>query len=90
MRICVLAPGVLGTGLLTAHYRTVTASMSQSGPCLLGRGDHKILRVNFAQFFSPLPPVGLVNVTSLKILLLDFCQRNTKAWKCNIFLCSFL
>ncbi len=24
------------TGPLTVHYRTVTASMSQSGPCLLG------------------------------------------------------
>ncbi len=33
-----------------------------SGP--LNRGDHKISRVNFAQFFSPPPPV--VNVTSLK------------------------
>ena len=32
-------------------------------PGPLDRGDHKISRVNFAQFFSPPPPV--VNVTSL-------------------------
>ncbi len=59
-----------------------------SGP--LNRGDHKISRVNSAQFFSPSPPV--VNVTSLiqYIVLTGLTghhgweRRTNSQWLCTI------